>query len=151
MLKQTIRPRRARANHAARADSQWTFTASPPNDPTPTSRRQSRRTYRVGCVVLDELYDVLFRQIITFELLIAPLPCWFSCHFGGELVNFDLCDENKRIATALCFLRARIKPFVFLIDWQARLWTSISVVRNVTLFLFRYRHKIRQNQERMNR
>lgn len=42
------------------------------------------RTYRVGCIVLNELYNVFFGQIVTFELLIAPLPCWLRRHFGED-------------------------------------------------------------------
>lgn len=48
------------------------------------SMRLHARTYRVSCIVLQKLNDVFFGQIVTFELLFAPLPCWFRRHFGDD-------------------------------------------------------------------
>lgn len=54
---------------------------------TETEATLKWKPYRVGRIVLQELYYVFFRQVITFELLIAPFPCWLR-HFerrAGEL------------------------------------------------------------------
>ena len=45
---------------------------------------QNDPTYRVSRIILDKLNKVFFGEIITFELIIAPFPCWFSRHFERE-------------------------------------------------------------------
>lgn len=48
------------------------------------SKRLQALTYRVGRIVLQKLNYVFFGQIVTFELLFAPLSCWLRRHFGDD-------------------------------------------------------------------